>query len=90
MIEKPEESAEQIPEIYCRKLGHHLPLTYCLSPGQPLFCSSFRNCWFSRMNVDDFLGAKFSAAQIEQAEKPSIPKVTNIMSIIEKYRKTED
>ena len=73
-------------EIYCRKLGHHLPMSYCLSPGQHLFCSSFRNCWFSGIDVDTVLSAGFSAEEIEEAERPSAPKITNIMSIIEKYR----
>ena len=74
-------------EIYCRKLGHYLPMSYCLSPGQKHFCSSFRNCWFSRMDVNAFLSRHYTPEEIEAAEKPSAPKVTGIMSVLENLGK---
>ena len=71
-------------EIYCRKLGHHVPLAYCLAPGQDVFCSSFRDCWFARMDVDGFLEENYTLQQREEALKPSTPKVTGIMAVLER------
>lgn len=75
---------EMNEEVYCRRLGHHLPLSYCLAPGQKRFCSSFRNCWFSRMDVDAFLSERFSPEEIEAALAPSLPRITGLVSVLEK------
>ncbi len=72
-------------EIYCRKLGHHIPVSYCLSPGQKLYCSSFRNCWFARMDVDTFLKERFSDEVIAEAESRTTPRITGIITVIEKF-----
>lgn len=76
---------EESAEIYCKKLGHQLPVSYCLAPGRKLFCSSFRDCWYSRIDVDRFLKDRFSSEEIKAAMAPSAPKVSSILSILEKH-----
>lgn len=71
-------------EIYCRKLGHHLPLSYCLAPGQDDFCGSFRDCWYARMDVDKFLADNFTPRQLQASLKPGTPKITGIMAVLER------
>ena len=81
---------ENDKEIYCRKLGHHVPIKYCLSPGQPGFCGSFRNCWFPYIeDVDAFLKERFSEDEITAAAETSTPKITGIISVLERLKKEQ-
>lgn len=72
-------------ENYCRRLGHHVPLSYCMAPGQELFCGSFRDCWYARMDVDRFLEENYTDQQRKAALQPSPPKITGIMAVLERW-----
>ena len=69
-------------EIYCRKLGHHIPFSYCRAPGSRKICSSVRECWYHRMDIDGYLNALYSSEELEEALKPGPPKITGIMEIL--------
>lgn len=69
-------------EIYCRKLGHHLPFSYCREPGSAKVCSSIRECWYSRIDIDGYLKDRYSPEELEEALKLGLPKITGIMEIL--------
>jgi len=69
-------------EGYCRKLGHHLPFSYCRTTGTDRLCGSIRECWFQRLDIDSWLGRNFEPAVLEQALKPGTPRITGIMEIL--------
>lgn len=75
---------ERNRENYCPRLGHHVPLSYCMAPGQALFCGSFRDCWYARMDVDRFLEENYTVQQRKTAMEPSPPKITGIMAVLER------
>ena len=75
-------------ELYCRKLGHKLSFKYCRIEKGDLPCSSIRNCWFEKIDVDNFLSANYSKDDQEIVFKPSSPKVYSILDIIEKAKKS--
>ena len=73
-------------EGYCPKLGHHIPFSYCLKPGQEQFCSSIRNCWFQRMNIDEYLRDHYSMEEIEAALAGGSSRMASILDGIKKSK----
>lgn len=77
-------------EIYCRKLGHHIPFYYCLKPGSEKMCSSLRDCWYGRIDIDGYLKARYTPEEIREALQPGPPKITGIMEILSRIQKEKE
>ena len=74
-------------EIYCRKLGHHITFSYCQEPGSEKVCSSVRDCWYGRIDIDEYLENRYSPEELKEALKPGLPKITGIMEVLARLSK---
>ena len=77
-------------EIYCRKLGHHLHFKYCREENLSLPCSKIRECWFSRIDVSQFLSENFSDEEVRAIESPAMPKISSIVGLITRITKESE
>jgi hypothetical protein len=80
-------------EVYCRRLGHHLPFSYCrrAEAGDP--CPRVGECWYDRAAVLDYLrvcfgGAEGGAARAGQGRPPA-GKLESILAIVARVRARE-
>ena len=73
--------------IYCSKLGHNLSFKYCRLENTDLPCSKIVNCWFKKISIENFVENNYTDDEKKIAFKPSTPKVTSIISLIEKAKK---
>jgi hypothetical protein len=76
-----------IEEIYCRKLGHKLPFSYCRVEKGSLPCGRIRDCWFNRLDINGFLEEHYSESELESVFKPGGDKVLSLLELIEKAKK---
>jgi hypothetical protein len=75
-------------DVYCKKLGHPVPFSYCRAPGSAVYCSHIKDCWFSKIpDIKNYIGEHFTAEEIQQAEQPSAPKMLTLLELIEKAKK---
>jgi len=74
-------------EIYCRKLGHHLHFKYCREENISLPCSKIRECWFSRIDINQFIYENFSDEEVKSIERPAVPKISSIVDLIARATK---
>ena len=84
MEEKMSIEAFDKEELYCRKLGHHLTFDYCRKEHNGLPCPKIRDCWFEKMDIDDFLSKNYEAKDIAYLFEPPKPKITSLFEIIQK------
>ena len=75
---------------YCRKLGHVLHFGYCRIAERGNPCSGILNCWFETFAVQEFIGAHYSKEEIESMLAPPPPKISALMEIVEKARKSRE
>lgn len=73
-------------EGYCRKLGHHVAFGYCRRVEQGLPCALVRDCWFTRLPIQEFLEAHYSAAELERQAASSPGKLASILQIVKKVQ----
>jgi hypothetical protein len=74
-------------EIYCRKLGHFLTFDYCRQEHQAMPCAKIRDCWFGRIDIDQFLADHYSEKELTSVEKRTQPKIFTILELIEQAKK---
>jgi hypothetical protein len=73
-------------EIYCRKLGHFLHFKYCRTEGNHLPCKHIRNCWYTQVEIDDFLGKNYLASEINYLFEPPASKMVTIYNLIQQLK----
>ena len=75
--------------IYCRKLGHHVPFKYCRIEKLELPCVKILDCWFKKIKIKDFLKENYSEKDLEYLFKASAPtpKITSLIELIEQAKK---
>ena len=76
--------------IRCRKLGHNLNFSYCRKEelGQP--CRSILDCWFSRINILEYLNNQFGITFLREfLEKTKKDKMSSIIEIVERATKED-
>ena len=74
-------------EGYCRMLGHHLKFTYCRLCQDGLPCFKILDCWFEQLDIREFVESQYTEAEIARFLTPPKPKITTLMSLIEKAQK---
>jgi hypothetical protein len=84
---KPEENT-----VYCRMLGHAVPLRYCLEPGNPDFCKNIISCWSDKFDIESYLNTHYSQEYISKTLNPEPRgKMASLVSLIqEAQRRTQD
>ncbi len=90
MVERENNAAideHDAERIYCRKLGHHLTFHYCRSTAGDTLCEKILDCWFERFDLEAYLKAHYSREELDRLGKPPEPKMTSLISLIEKARR---
>ncbi len=67
-------------------LGHEVPFSYCREPGKDLLCRNIVDCWWELFDVQAFLKLHYEPAVIAQSISPPEPKMTSLLSLIERAR----
>jgi hypothetical protein len=73
-------------EIYCRKLGHFLTFKYCRTEVGHLPCKHIRSCWYTQLQIDDFLGKNYLPLEINYLFEPPTSKMLTIYNLIRKMK----
>ncbi|MCF7929851.1 MAG: hypothetical protein K9L29_12320 [Spirochaetales bacterium] len=73
--------------IYCRKLGHKLPFSYCRREKGGLPCPKILDCWFEQLPVRRFLEDHYS---LEERERVFEPRKDRMLSIVELARRAKE
>jgi len=72
----------------CPMLGHDVPFSYCRAPGAELPCRRIFDCWFETFDVEGFIRAHYSEADIRRILAPRQDKTASIVELIERARKS--
>ena len=74
--------------IYCPKLGHQLPFSYCRTEDMGGPCFKTLDCWFRYFSVEKYLRAELTAEEwTDTFEKPRVPKMLTLAELITKAKK---
>ncbi len=68
-------------EMHCRRLGHPVPLSYCVRESLDLPCRLVFQCWEGRIPIRDYLLTMYSASQLETLQGPT-SKLSSIVDLI--------
>jgi len=72
-------------EMYCRRLGHPVMLSYCARENIDLPCRLVFQCWEGRIAIHDYLLTMYSESQLEALQKPT-SKLASIVDLINQAR----
>ncbi|MBP7827876.1 MAG: hypothetical protein KA236_15170 [Verrucomicrobia bacterium] len=67
--------------IHCRRLGHPVPLSYCVRESIDRPCGLIFQCWAGRIPVRDYLRNFYTEAQLAAFPKPAA-KLASIVDLI--------
>lgn len=76
--------------IYCRRLGHWLTFNYCRQENNNLPCRKIMDCWFEKLEINEFLEENYREEEISYIFESSKPKLTSIVELIEQAKKIRD
>jgi len=71
---------------YCRMLGHYVPFRYCRTVNETLPCRKIKDCWFERMDIENFIGENYTDVEIERIFTVPSQKITTLVDLINKAR----
>ncbi|MBN2508385.1 MAG: hypothetical protein JXQ71_17035 [Verrucomicrobia bacterium] len=74
--------------IYCRRLGHPVPLSYCARESVDLPCRLIYQCWEGRIPVRDYLLTLYSASQLEALREPD-SKLASLVDLIKRAQESK-
>jgi len=69
--------------LYCRKLGHHLPFSYCRQEHNGLPCTAVERCWGHIFDVSAYLQAHFKEEELAHLKTERPPKIASILEIVQ-------
>ena len=72
---------------YCRMLGHTLGFRYCRTMNGGLPCHNILNCWFERLDIEAFMSAHYSEAELQTVFQPPKMKIATMVEVIDKVKK---
>lgn len=88
--QKPDAPRDALAALrYCPKLGHDVPLSYCLRPGSDVPCGNIRGCWEGRADIEAVLGKYCTAEQIAAIDAPRPDKAATIVELIQRAREAQ-
>lgn len=80
-------SAHDALTLYCRRLGNPVPFKYCRTVSDDLPCHLILGCWQDKFNVEEFVRAHYSEAEIEAFEGGRKPRLDLIFGVLEAAKK---
>ena len=87
---KPQESMavsrqpEDKKEARCPLLGHLVPFPYCTACSEGLPCRKIVDCWSHEMDVQEYLGSRFTPGEISAILAPPKPKMVQLIEMARK------
>lgn len=75
-------------EGYCRTLGHYVPFSYCRVVRDGIPCHRILDCWFEKFPVEQFLRENYGDDEIARILEPPAQKITSLIELIEKARRS--
>jgi hypothetical protein len=73
--------------VYCRRLGHDVPLAYCCRPGSDQPCRNLPGCWGGHFDVEAFLERNFTDEQIRRMHEPPPDKAATIFELMRRAQR---
>jgi len=74
----------------CLMLGHDVPFAYCRAPGSEIPCRRVFDCWWETFDVEAFVRAHYSEADVAKTLAPRQDKTATIVELIERARKAAE
>jgi len=71
----------------CPMLGHDVSFSYCRAPGRELPCGKIFDCWWETFDVESFVRAHFSEADIRKILAPRQDKASSLVDLIDKAKR---
>ena len=71
----------------CPMLGHDVSFAYCRAPGSELPCRRIFDCWWETFDVESFVRAHFSEADIREVLALRQDKVTSLVDLIDRAKR---
>ncbi len=86
---RPEETSPEDREVYCGRLGHFVPLRYCLKPAQETPCFKIRDCWWQIFDIVSYLESNLDKETFEKLMKEASPpnRINTILGIVDDLKK---
>ncbi len=75
---------------YCRMLGHDVPFSYCRIVKDGLPCFIILDCWFERIQIQEYLTFNYTQEEIETFLERPKPKVATLFELIQKAISEKD
>ncbi len=72
-------------EMHCRKLGHPVPLSYCVRESIELPCRLVCQCWEGHIPIHQYLLTLYAESQLAALDKPA-SKLASILDSIHQAR----
>ncbi len=74
---------------YCRMLGHTLAFRYCRTMNEGLPCHNVLNCWYERIDVEEYIAENYSKEQQRTIFEPPQTKMARLSEILNKLNKED-
>jgi len=74
-------------KIYCRMLGHHLTFAYCRQTASEQPCRKMFDCWFEKLDIEQFIKENFTKKQIKALLAPPKTKMVSLVELIQQAQK---
>lgn len=87
---KNEEANPQNREVYCARLGHFVPLRYCLKPAQEKPCFKIKDCWWQTFDIVSYLESTLDPEDFHRLMTDASPtpnRISTILGVIEDIKK---
>jgi hypothetical protein len=75
---------------YCRALGHYVPFRYCRTVSEGIPCRRIKDCWFEKINIEQFISDNYSGSELARIFAPPPEKLSSLVDLIKKTRDTHD
>lgn len=74
-------------DIYCKKLGHFLTFDYCRQEHQLTPCPKIRDCWFTKIEIDQFLADHYTDEELTSVVNKPQAKIFTLVELIQQAKK---
>jgi hypothetical protein len=74
---------------YCRALGHYVPFRYCRTVNSKIPCRKIRDCWFEKLDIEQYIADNYSEAECEMIFTSPPEKISSLIDLIKKAQENK-
>jgi len=74
---------------YCQTLGHYVPFKYCRSLNNELPCRKIKDCWFEKIDIEQYIKENYTELDQERIFAPPPEKISTILDLIKKAQENK-